>query len=80
MDYTQSLNRKICLYESMSSEFYGLISMPLEDIFKGVAMMDEKAEDVWKNLIKGFGDVYYFYDVIDKQYGELFAQDSTRTE
>ena len=48
MEYTQSLNRKICLYESMSTEFYGLIGMPLEEIFKGVAMMNEEPEEIWK--------------------------------
>jgi hypothetical protein len=36
MKYVEGLNKKIYLYESMSSEFHALIEMPLGDIFRGL--------------------------------------------
>jgi hypothetical protein len=47
MDYCTGLNRKIHLYEKVSAEFHGLVNMAVNDIFKGVALMDEDAETLW---------------------------------
>ena len=59
MKYVESLNKKIYLYESMSSEFHALIEMDMGDIFKGIKnvspALTEKAffvEDItWESSI-----------------------------
>ena len=77
MKYVESLNKKIYLYESMSSEFHALIEMPLADIFKGIQMMDHEAEELWTHIRKAFGDEF-FLPTIGRLYGHLFVNDIER--
>ena len=52
MDYVKSVNKKLVQYQSVDSEFHGLISMPIAEIFKGVALMDEEPDDLWKHILE----------------------------
>ena len=70
----KNLNKKIHVFENMSSEFYGLISMPIHDIFKGVALMEEQPEYLWDIILEEFGD-RFFFPVIEKLYAPLFIED-----
>ena len=79
MDYCRGLNRKIHLYEKVSAEFHGLVNMPVNDIFKGLALMDEDAETLWKGVTDNFGHEF-FLPVIDKLYSHLFVNDVSKHE
>jgi len=74
MKYVEGLNKKIYLYESMSSEFHALIEMPMGDIFKGIKLMDHEPDFLWGHVRKAFGDEF-FLPTIGKLYGHLFVND-----
>lgn len=65
------------MYESIAKEFYGIVNMSLEDIFKGVKLMDEPADLLWEKIVEQFGHEF-FLPVIDKNYGHLFVKDLKR--
>lgn len=71
--------RKIHLFEKVSAEFHGLVGMPVNDIFKGVALMDEDSETLWKCITDNFGHEY-FLPMIDKNYSHLFVNDVSKHE
>ena len=56
IDYVEELSRKLHLYQNISSEFHGLISMPLEEIVKGLSQFDESADILWELIVKHFSD------------------------
>lgn len=65
------------MYDSLASEFHGIVSMPLTEIFHGVKLMDEPADQVWDAMIENFGHEYLL-PIIDKTYGHLFVNDTKR--
>jgi len=75
MEYCNTLNRSIGLYKGMAREFYGLIEMPLGDIFKGLHSMNETPEDLWGHISDNFGH-HFFLPHIQKHYGHLFVKDA----
>lgn len=77
MEYTSNLKKKVHMYESLAKEFHGIISMSLDDIFKGVKLMDEEAQNVWNAIIEHLGHEY-FLPIISKTYGHLFVNDTKR--
>jgi hypothetical protein len=79
MEYCKGLNRKLHLYEKVAAEFHGLVNMPLDDIFKGVKLMDEEPEVLWKSITDNFGHEF-FLPVIDSQYSHLFVNDVSKQE
>lgn len=79
METCKGLYRKIHLFESMASEFHGLITMPINVIFQGIKLMDEKAETLWKCITDNFGHEF-FIPIIDKLYSHLFVNDVSKHE
>lgn len=56
IDYVEELSRKLHLYQNISSEFHGLINMPLEEIVQGLSMFDESPDTLWDMIVKHFSD------------------------
>ena len=77
LEYNKHLMKKVHMYESLNKEFYGIISMSLTQIFDGVKLMEEKAEDIWEVIVKTFGHEF-FLPVISKNYGHLYVNDTKR--
>lgn len=77
MDYTSLLKKKLYMYDSLAKEFHGIVSMPLQDIFHGVKLMDEEASNVWNAIIDNLGHEY-FLPIISKTYAHLFINDTKR--
>lgn len=53
--------------------------MPIQDIFKGIKLMDEDAEKLWKCITDNFGHEF-FLPVIDQLYSHLFVNDVSKHE
>ena len=61
----------------MDAEFHGLISMPLAEIFKGISLMDEEPDTLWKHIQEQLGPDF-FLNTIDKLYSHRFVSDVGR--
>jgi hypothetical protein len=53
--------------------------MPIAEIFKGIKLMDEDAETLWKCITDNFGHEF-FLPLIDKLYSHLFVNDVSKHE
>jgi hypothetical protein len=77
LEHVTALSKKIHMYESLSKDFHGIVSMSLPDIFQGVRLMDEPPEKVWDAMVGHFGHEF-FLPTISKNYGHLFVNDTKR--
>jgi len=71
----KKLNKKLYLYENMSKEYHGLINIPVNEIFHGLSLMGETAEEMWTHITDAFGD-RYFFSIIEKLYAPYFVEDT----
>ena len=56
IDYVEEISRKLYLYQNISSEFHGLINMPLDEIVQGLSLFDESPDTLWELITKHFSD------------------------